>query len=40
MNYPTVIKNPLLAKHMTKAEKTEMQEKIKFDNMQRPISGY
>ena len=40
MNYPTVMQNPLLAKQMTKKDKVQMQEKIKFDNMVRPISGY
>jgi hypothetical protein len=40
MNYPTVMQNPLLAKQMTKKDKVQMQEKIKFDNMVRPISSY
>ena len=40
MNYPTVLQNPLLRKTETREEKMMMQQKVKFSNMQRPISGF
>ena len=40
MNYPTTMSNPLLAKQPTKEQVKERQDKVCFDNMQRPFSGY
>ena len=40
MNYPTVMQNPLLKRRETKKEKEEQYDKIKFSNLQRPITGY
>ena len=34
------ISNPLIQKKMTNAEKEDLHSKIRFDNMQRPYSGY
>ena len=39
MNYPTVMQNPLLKRRETKKEKEEMQQRIKFSNMERPVTG-
>lgn len=35
-----IMTNPLLQKKISKTEKQEMNEKIAFNNMERPISGY
>ena len=40
MNYPTVMQNPLLKRRETKKEKEEQYDKIKFSNLERPITGY
>ena len=40
MNYPTHLQNPLLKKRTSAKEKQEMQNQIRFSNMERPISGY
>jgi len=40
MNYPTVMQNPLLKRRETKKEKEELQQKIKFSNMERPVTGH
>lgn len=40
MNYPTVMQNPLLKRRETKKEKEEQYERIKFSNLERPITGY
>lgn len=39
MNYPTVMQNPLLKRRETKKEKEELQQRIKFSNMERPVTG-
>ena len=40
MNYPKVMTNPLLKKRETQKEHKEQVERMKFSNMQRPISSY
>lgn len=40
MNYPTVLQNPLLKKRETQQEKNDREKQIRFNNLDRPISGY
>ena len=40
MNYPLVRSNPILQKKMNKDQREAMEEGIRFDNMQAPLSGH
>lgn len=40
MNYPTTLQNPLLKRRETKEEKEERERQVRFNNLDRPISGY